>query len=87
MEAGLLAQKFFFDLDKREYYIEVDRIDNQGRLAGSAIQESITEEEHKLTPDMVDDLTTLLKDLNDRQRSRVSIYKSSLTEVLLGQSE
>lgn len=74
-----ISSEITFDLDEREYYVEVDRIDNQGRLAGSVNQGSIIEE-HKLTPDMVDDLTSLLANLNNRQTSKVSIYKNRPTE-------
>lgn len=71
----VVSSEITFDLDQGKYFVEVDRIDAQGRIIG---QESIVEE-HKLTPNMMDDLTSLLVNLNDRQRSRVSIYKNPPT--------
>lgn len=58
------------------------KIDSQGKILREIDQKDPTIiEEHKLTPDMIDDLTSLVPTLGDRQMSKVSIYKNFPIEL------
>ena len=65
-----VSSEITLDFNKGVYLVGVVRIDGQARIIGEG------DEEHKLTPDMMTNLTALLLKLNARQNSQVSIVKN-----------
>ncbi|MBI4100210.1 hypothetical protein HY439_00505 [Candidatus Microgenomates bacterium] len=66
-----VSSTILFDFEKGRYYFEVAKINKSGGFTGDT-----DIEEHELTPDVVTGLTSFLVDLNNRQFSKVSIYKN-----------